>query len=131
MAYRKLLHGDLVRIVGKGQVYSGRNAIVIDDYESSCRVQLQGWDARMGTPCNETICETVPNKNLIVRDEGEFGYIVDGRIDHAKKSALEVRRAEYNRDFFEDDECEYDEYDRDELIEMIVKLRNDVATLSN
>lgn len=128
---RKLVDGDLVRIVGKGQLYAGRNAIVIDARESSCRVQLQGWDARMGNPCGETICETVLNKNLIVRDEGEFGYIVDGRIDHAKKSALGVRRAEYNRDFFADDECEFDEYDRDDLIDMINKLRIDVAKLSD
>lgn len=129
MAYRKLYDGDLVRIVGKGQVYSGKNAIVINAGEFSTRVQLHTWE-HLGNACSEVICETVVNKNLLIRNE-PHGYIIDGRIDHEKKSAFEVRRVvTYHDDYEEEDECEFDDYDRDDLIDMIVKLRNDVATLS-
>jgi hypothetical protein len=127
MAYRKLRDGDLVRITGKYVDFSGCNAIVIDAGEMLTRVQVQNRTNVNETP---TICLTINNDHLKIRHE-PHGYIVDGRIDHAKKSALEARRVEYNRDDFEEDECEFDDCDRDDLIDMIIKLRNDVATLSS
>jgi hypothetical protein len=124
MAYRKLYDGDLVRITGSQVSFTGRNAIVIDAGVTMSRVQVQGWTHFNEEPTN---CLTLNNKHLIIRHE-PHGYIVDGRIDPAKKSALEARRVAYHKDELEEEDEFYD-YDRDDLIDMIVKLRNDVATL--
>lgn len=128
MAYRTIRDADLVRIVGKGQVYCGCNAVVIDAGEVKSRVQLQTW-SHMGKQCREVICETIPNKNLLIRDDGTHGYVVDGRIDHEKKAKIEARQSEY---------CEYDDFDdchnsdssiMKQLIERVSKLETELLYL--
>lgn len=130
MAYRKLHHGDQVRIRGKGVNHSGRNAIVIHSAnECHTRVQIVPWGS---FPDEKTICVTLHNDNLMVRHE-PHGWIIDGRIDHDKKEAFEKLardREKFNTiEDHEDDEFEF--YDRDDLIDIIVKLRNDVSTLND
>lgn len=126
MAYRKLVDGDLVRITDKN--HSGRNAIVIESGETMSRVQIHSW-SHLHTP-EPSVCVIIDNDKLMVRHEPN-GYIIDGRIDHDKKSAFD--KIARDQDLYlseEPEEDEFDDVDRDGLIDMIIKLRNDVSTLS-
>lgn len=129
MAYRKLVDGDLVRITGKYVDFSGRNAIVIDAGEMLTRVQVQNWAHLNET---STICLTINNDHLKIRHE-PHGYIVDGRIDHEKKSAFEARTVVTHEDFeyFDDDDCEFDGYDRDDFIARIKQLERELEHSEN
>lgn len=120
MAYRKLYHGDLVRIVDITNGYHGCDAVVIDAQEHFARVQINvGRTDRL-----ESRCIDVPNRNLLVR-HSEYHFIVDGRIDHdAKHKYEQIRHTEYNKRNMVDSEpeCPYAYLDRDELIEKIKEL---------
>lgn len=119
MAYRKLIHGDLVRIVDITNGYHGCDAVVIDAQENYARVQINvGRGDQL-----ESRCIDVPNRNLLVR-HSEYYCIVDGRIDHeAKNRHNQKLRSNWNENNVDsDDECKYDDWDRKDLIERIKEL---------
>lgn len=129
MAYRELKDLDLVKITGKDVQFNGRNAVVIDAGQVVSRVQI----TKHLMVSKPTICVNIRNANLKVRHE-PYGYIVDGRIDKAKKEAFEQRQGQYTISPTCDDDEEVDEFsefDHDDLVDMLVKLRNDVSTLSD
>lgn len=122
MAYRQLRHGDQVRIKSKYVSHAGRNAIVIavDDQDINLvRVQIVPWQS---VDNQVTECVTLHSDHLMVRHE-EHGFINDGRIDHVKLKQFEERQRKYKEEDVDDDEtCEYDDWDREELIERIKEL---------
>ena len=123
MAYRKLRDGDLVRIVDITNGYHGCDAVVIDAQENYARVQINvGRTDRL-----ESRCIDVPNRNLLVRN-GEYYFIVDGRIDHdAKLQHDQKLKSHWNdRNVDTEPECPYAHWDRDELIEKIKELEEEL-----
>lgn len=121
MAYRQLYVGDLVRIVDINHPMHGFDVVVIDAHEHYARVQFNQGN---------TQCYNIPNKNLLVRDSPYY-FIVDGRIDHAARALhQESLRREVVDSVVDDDECEYDGWDRDDLIERIKELEREIEANS-
>lgn len=115
MAYRKLFVGDLVRVSDSNHSLHGMDVVVIDAQENYARVQYSN---------NGSQCFNIPNMNLMVR---HGGFIVDGRIDHeAKRQHDEKLRYEWSirNEVDTEDECPYDDWDREDLIERIKKLES-------
>lgn len=124
MAYRKLKFGDHVRIVDKDSAYHGRDAIVINEInEHWNRVQLNQGRSAVEFVSTETECIDIPNKNLLVRDS-EYHFIKDGVLDHQAKSLASFTRSEQVKSFVDhEDVCEYDHWDREDLIREIKELK--------
>lgn len=124
MAYRKLKFGDHVRIVDINSAYHGRDAIVIDEInEHWNRVQLNASRIAVESVFAESECIDVPNKNLLVRDS-EYYFIKDGVLDHQAKSLASFTRSEQVKSFVDsEEECEYDHWDREDLIQEIKELK--------
>lgn len=119
MAYRKLFVGDLVRVVDINHGLHNMDVVVIDAQEKYARVQYSE---------NGTRCFDIPNRNLLVRHSA-YHHIVDGRIDHdAKRQHDEKLRSEWNdRNVVDtEDECPYDDWDREDLIERINQLEKEL-----
>lgn len=139
MAYRLLKVSDHVKIKNSypAHQHRGRKAIVIavDDVDTDLvRVQIVPWAS---VDNERTTCVTLHSDHLMVRHEPN-GFINDGRFDESKHEAHQrylegIRLAsEGLKPVYHDyTACEFDDYDRDDLIDMIVKLRNDVSTLSD
>jgi hypothetical protein len=92
--------------------------VIIDAQEDYARVQYSN---------NGTRCFDIPNRNLMVR---HGGFIVDGRIDHeAKRQYDEKLRYEWSiqNEVDDEDECPYDHWDREALIEKINELERVIA----
>lgn len=115
MAYRKLRDTDLVRIIGGEYGYNG---VVLDAGELVSYVQVQ-----FGDSCE---CMVIPNKRLLIR---HGGFIKDGQVDHEAKRLYDEQRAASFKSrnvgdvaFDNEEECEYDGWDREDLIERIKEL---------
>lgn len=124
MAYRKLFVGDLVRVVDITSRLHGRDVVVIDPHETYARVQYSNEGTR---------CYDIPNRNLLVRDSAYY-HIVDGRIDHeAKRKHDEKLRSEWNdRNVVDtEDECPYDGWDREDLIDRIKQLEQQIEEIDD
>lgn len=119
MAYRKLLDGDLVRVVDINSSLHGLDVVVIDANKDYARVQFNDDGTR---------CFDIPNRNLLVRDSA-YHFIVDGRIDHEaiRKHDDEIRSKYLQRNMVDDEEeCEYDSFSRLDLIEKLKELQGTV-----
>lgn len=128
MSYRQLQVSDQVRINSKYVSHAGRNAVVIavDDQDINLvRVQIVPWQGfeLHHVMCNQpTECVTLHSDHLMVRHEPN-GFIIDGRIDQVKLKGFEERQRQYKEEDVDDDEtCEYDGWDREDLIERIKEL---------
>lgn len=124
MAYRKLKFGDHVRIVDKDSIYHGRDAIVINEInEHWNRVQINQGREAVESVFTESECVDFPNKNLLVRDDA-YRFIKDGVLDHQAKSLASFTRSEQVKSFVDsEEECEYDHWDREDLIQEIKELK--------
>lgn len=122
MSYRKLQVSDQVRIKSKYVSHAGRNAVVIavDDQDINLvRVQIVPW---YGVDNQKNECVTLHSDHLMVRHEPD-GFIIDGRIDNLKLKEFEERQLHYIQQVVDDEEeCEYDDWDREDLIERIKEL---------
>ena len=119
MSYRQLQVSDQVRIKSKYVSHAGRNAVVIavDDQDINLvRVQIVPWQS---VDNQSTECVTLHTDHLMVRHEPN-GFIIDGRIDQVKLKEFEERQRQYKEEDVDDDErFEYDDWDRDDLIDKI------------
>lgn len=121
MAYRKLHDLDLVRVVNGGD-HHGRDAVVLDAGELSSYIQIQG----------SNICFVINNTKLLVLDNPNQ-FIIDGRIDHeAKRKWIDDQQSRnYNFDVDDEEECEYDYWDRSDLIDRIKQLERELLHAEN
>jgi hypothetical protein len=125
MAYRKLVDGDLVRIIG-GE-WHGFDAVVIDAGESSSRVQVGGADWGQ----QRAVCFHVRNNHLLIRDEPN-GFIVDGRVDTKAQDEYHERLRLITPPYNDDEEDEYSQYEdwtNTDLIDKIISLESKLLKL--
>lgn len=100
----------------------GFNVVVIDAREHYARVQFNN---------GSTQCYDIPNRNLLVR-HSEYYFINDGRIDHdaARKHHDKIRSSYNDRNVVDtEDECRYDDWDREDMIDKIKELENKIESM--
>lgn len=107
MAYRKLVVGDLVRVVDRGPNH-GRDAVVVEASQSNV-VKIQMVFGRTSKRIKEK--SWVNQKHLLIR-HSEYEFIFDGKLDEeARKSYHELKQIEVSsyidNNLHEDDDIDW------------------------